>query len=187
LYFLPASQKRLLNSLNPLVAVLFAFVLILLRSTMDPLLPSVLRHADIMLPFVVYLGQRRALAEGLILSLFVSHLFSLCSAAPIGVFTAQYLMLFMVARLLSYVIYANRWFSILFLMFALAIVSHFLLWAIASLFGHGWGAFADGWGILGHAVLNALVGFAIYVGMSAVDRMTFKAPRINIELGEGEL
>lgn len=154
---------------------------------MDPLLPQALRHSDIMLPFVVYLGQRRALAEGLILSLFASHLYSLCSAAPIGVFTAQYLLLFLVARLLSYVIYVNRWYSIMFLMFALAFFSRFLLWIIASMFGHGWGFFAEGWGLLTGALLNGLIGLTIYSFMAAVDRMTFKAPRINIELAEGEL
>jgi len=166
--------------------VLFVFVMILLRTTMDPVLPSLVRRTDILLPFVVYLGQRRSLPEGIILALFASHLYSLCSAAPIGVFTSHYLILFVLARLLSYVTYANRWYSILVLMFSLALVAKINLAMVATFFGHGWRIFG-GSGVIGSLFINALVGYLIYGMLETVDRLTYKAPRINIELSEGDL
>lgn len=158
-----------------------------MRTTLDPLSPSFFRSSDIMLPFVVYLGQRRSLPEGLILSLFASHLYSLCSAAPIGVFTAHYLILFLLARLLSYVTYANAWYSILGMMFSLSLAGRILLALIAAFFGHGWGFFSEGWVMIPHLFLNAIVGYLIYTAMEILDRLTFKAPRMNIELSEAGL
>jgi len=167
--------------------VLFVFVLILMRTTMDPLFPRWFRSCDVLLPIVVYLGQRRALPEGLILTLFASHLYSLCSAAPIGVFTTNYLVIFIVARLLSYVIYANRSLSVLVLIFSLTLFSHISLALIVAFFGHSWGVFTGGFAILWRALLNSGLGGLIYGGLVMMDRLSFKAPRINIELSEGEL
>lgn len=158
-----------------------------MRTTVDAMSPSMLRNSDIMLPFVVYLGQRRSLPEGLILSLFASHLFSLCSAAPIGVFTSHYLILFLVARLITYVTYANAWYSILAMMFSLSLLGRILLALIAAFFGHGWGFFSEGFWIIPHLILNAFVGYVIYTVMDLLDRMTFKATRNNIEMSEGGL
>jgi hypothetical protein len=167
--------------------VLFIFGLILVRTTFDPLLPWVVRQSDILLPFVVYLGQRRSLPEGLIVSLFASHLYSLCSAAPIGVFTTHYLILFCIARLLSYVTYANHWYSILLLMLSLSFIGRIELALIAALFGHGWGILAEGMGLWGHLLLNTGMGYLIYWALGTLDNLTFKAPRINIELSESEI
>lgn len=187
MYFLPASKKKLLNSINPIATVTFAWGLILLRSTTDPLFPTFIRSTDILLPFIVYVGQRRPLMEGLVLSLVVTHLYSLCSAAPIGVFISVNLVLFLVAHILSHAVYANRKGSILVLMFSLFILSHFILWAVASIFGHGWGVFNAGWWMIGKAAINAFLGLLIYAGLAFTDRITFKATRLNIELGVDEL
>lgn len=167
--------------------MLFVAVLILARTTLERMLPNLFRHWDVLLPFMVYFGQRRSLPEGLILSLFTSHLYSLSSIAPIGVFTSLYLVLFLVARLLSYVIYANAWVSILLLMLSLSLASRILLTLIATLFGHGWPLFATGNFIWWSLLFNAGMGFLTYTWLETLDRMTYKAPRMSIELGEGGL
>lgn len=164
--------------------VLFVFGLLLFRTAWEPILPGFYRRWDVLLPFMVYFGQRRSLPEGLILALFTSHLYSLCSAAPIGVFTTHYLILFSVARLLSYVIYANTWFSILVLMFSLAILSRIILTLVATAFGHGWPLFAPGNFIWWGPLLNSVTGYIIYRMVEMLDRVTYKVPRINIELSE---
>jgi hypothetical protein len=187
LFFLQPSQKRLLSSLNPVFLVGFVWALILVRTTMEPLLPNLFRQWDVLLPFMVYFGQRRSLPEGLILSLFTSHLYSLSSIAPIGVFTSLYLVLFLIARLLSYVIYANQWFSIMLLMFSLSITSRIVLTIIASSFGHGWSLFASGNFIWWSLLFNAGIGYLTYTWLELLDRFTYKAPRLSIELAEGGL
>ena len=184
MFFLQPSQKRLLSSLNPVFMVLFVFGLMLLRTAWEPILPGFYRRWDVLLPFMVYFGQRRSLPEGLILALFTSHLYSLCSAAPIGVFTTHYLILFSVARLFSYVIYANTWFSILVLMFSLAILSRIILTLVATAFGHGWPLFAPGNFVWWGPFLNSVAGYIIYRMVEMLDRVTYKVPRINIELSE---
>lgn len=185
--FLPASQKRLLNSLNPLLVVGFVFGLILLRTTMDPLVPDWFRRAEILLPVIVYIGQRRPPIEGVILTLFTSHLYSLCSAAPIGVFTSQCLILFVVSRLLSYVTYVSSWFAIILLLFGLGLLWELSLCLVAASFGHGWPLFAGGFSLIGKWFLNAILGYFVYRGLELVDRLSFKAPSTNIELSEGGL
>jgi hypothetical protein len=187
LFFLQPSQKRLLSSLNPLFLALAVFVGILIRTSFLPLLPGFFTSWDVLLPFMVYFGQRRALGEGLILSLFTSHLYSLCSSAPIGVFTSHYLVLFLLARLLSFVVYANTWFSVLLVVFVLTIAARLSLTAVAWGFGHAWPLFSSAnfgwWSIL----FNSLLGFAVFEALGTLDRFTYKVPRMSIELGEGSL
>ena len=187
MFFLQPSQKRLLSSLNPLFLALAVFAGILLRTSFLPLLPNWLTGWDVLLPFMVYFGQRRALGEGLILSLFTSHLYSLCSSAPIGVFTSHYLVVFLLARLLSFVIYANTWFSVLLVVFVLTIAARFSLTIVAYFFGHAWPLFSGAnfswWGLL----FNSVVGFAVFEMLGQLDRLTYKVPRTSIELGEGSL
>lgn len=187
MFFLQANQKRLLNSLNPLVMVGFVFVLIMVRTTGDAIVPKLFRSWEILLPFVVYLGQRRSLPEGLILTLFAGHLFSLSSAAPIGLFAIHYLIIFILARLLSYVTFVSRWYAVVVLLFALGFVAHFTLTVISAFFGHGWPVFREFGQALARCFLNAIFGLGIYSFLSLLDKFTFKAPRINIELAEGEL
>lgn len=187
MYFLQPSQKRLLNSLNPVFVVLFLFALLVFRSTTKAMTAGTNYPWDVLLPFAVYFGQRRTLVEGLILTLFTAHLYSLCSAAPIGVFTIHYLILFLIARAMSYVVYASGGLSILALMFLLAVLSRFGLPLVASFFGHGWPIFSFRNFIWWGPFFNALAGWLTYVALVMIDRMTYKAPRINIELSEGGL
>lgn len=167
--------------------VLFVVFLILLRTTAEPLLPNVFRQWDLLLPFMVYFGQRRSLAEGMGLALLTSHLFSTCSSAPLGVFSVAYLVVFFVARLISYAIFANTWISVFFLMLGLAVLERVLLTLVSSAFGHGWPLFASGnlgfWGLL----LNAAMGYLTFRWLEGMDRMTFKVPRTEIELSEAGL
>ena len=184
MFFLQPNQKRLLSSLNPVFFVGAVFVLILVRTTAEPVLPALIHQWDVLLPFSIYFGQRRTLPEGLILTLFTSHLYSLCSAAPIGVFTSQYLVLFVVARLLSYAIYANTWFSILLLMQSLAVLSRIVLTLVSAAFGHGWGLFVSGNFIWWSLLFNAGAGYVVYSWLESLDRLTYKAPRSSIELSD---
>ncbi len=187
MYFLQPSQKRLLSSLNPLILSAVVLVFVVVRTAMLPLLPSMLRQWDILLPFVVYFGQRRSLGEGLILTLFTSHLYSLCSAAPIGVFATHYLVLFLLVRGLSYGIYASTWLSISLLMLALAFLSRLSLTAVAALFGHGWSLFSFSNLSLGAIFLNAWMGFLLFALLEITDKLTFKSAPINIELSESAI
>ncbi len=187
MFFLQPNQKRLLSSLNPIFFIVAVFALLLLRSAWTPLLPGFTHQWDVLMPFIVFFGQRRSVPEGLILSLFTSHLYSLCSAAPIGVFTSHYLTLFVIARLLSYVIYANTWFSILLLMLSLAVISRLVLTIVATAFGHGWPLLTmenfTWWGL----IFNGFFGYIVYGALGGMDRLTYKAPRMNIELAEDSL
>jgi len=164
----------------------FVFLLILIRTTGDAIVPRMLRSWDILLPVVVYLGQRRSLPEGLILTLFAGHLYSLSSAAPIGLFAIHYLLIFVLARLLSYVTFVSHWYAVVALLFGLGLLAHFSLTVIAAFFGHGWPLFRDFDHVLLQAFLNSLFGLVIYSVLNVLDKFTFKVPRINIEL-EGEL
>lgn len=163
------------------------YTIVLLRTTFIRLWPEFFHPWDILLPFIVYVGQRRGLPEGLLLTLFVSHLFSLCSTAPIGVFVFHYLLIFVLARALSYVIYANRWLSVILLVFVLTLISRIVVTLISTFFGHGWRVFStDNWPLWG-VVMNSVVGLVLYRFLGVLDLMTFKVPRMNIEMPEKEL
>lgn len=187
MFFLQPNQKRLLNSFNPVIVVLFAVFLILMRTTTDPLFPNFFRHWDLALPFMVYFGQRRSLAEGMGLALITSHVFSTFSSAPLGVFSVAYLVVFFVARLVSYAIFANTWISIFLLMLGLALLERLLLTFVSGVFGHGWPLFSSGNLGVGALLLNGILGYLTYRWLEVLDRMTFKVPRTNIELSEAGL
>lgn len=139
---------------------------------------------DILLPFVVYLGQRRPWPEGLVLSFLLSHLYALSSSAPMGVFPIFYLSFFFLSRLISYVFYAATWVSILSLMFGFALLSRLVLPLVSGAFDAGWPIFSWYNLHLGGVLYNTLGGYVIYWCLSLLDTVTFKAPRENIKLGE---
>lgn len=187
MFFLQPSQKRLLSSVNPLVLAALAFLACVLRSTAAPLLPESFLRWDALLPFVAFFAARRVLVEGLILTLFTAHVYSLCSAAPIGVFTTHYLILFFVARLLSYVVFADTWVTELGLLALLTLLARFCLPLVALGFSTSWSVFS--WQNL-HPLgflLNSVGGFLVFRLLVAVDRATFKSPRTSIELAESGL
>lgn len=145
-------------------------------------MPLSFRRWDLLLAPMIYIGQRRSIHEGLLLVLFLTHIFSLSSAAPIGVFAIYYLLIFISARALSYVIYADQWLSILTVIGAFAIGARFVLPAVAGGFGHGWSPFSwenlNPMGIL----VNTFMGLGTYWVLSFLDRITLKAPPANIEI-----
>jgi len=152
------------------------------RSTADPVLGGLLRHWDVLLPFIVYFGQRRGFLEGLVLSILTSHLYSLSSTAPIGLFVTYYLTVFGLARLVSYVVYADQWYSVLLLMLGVAGLSRFCLVLLAYGFGHQIPVmFFRG------MLMNSMLGLFIYWLLSQVDKLTYKVPRMNIELSKNSL
>lgn len=180
---LPPSQKRLLSSLNPLFLIGAVGFLIFVRTAAVPLWPGFFKQWDILLPVAVYYGQRRSVFEGLILALFSGHLYSLCSGAPIGVFPTAYFLIFVVARLITYGLYANTPLSIFLLLLGLSAFSRVSLTLASRFFGEGWPVFSwDNW-IVWSFFWNALSGWVIYQGLELLDQITFKAELANIELG----
>jgi hypothetical protein len=187
LSFLPPSSQRLLSSLNPLFFVAAVYGLILVKTALFPFAPSVVERWDVILPFVVFYGQRRSLPEGIVLSLFSSHIYSLCSAAPLGVFTTTYLAVFSIARMISYVAYAGTSFSILLLMIGLSLISRLVLPVVAGFFHPAWPVFSFGNLSLWSILLNGVGGWAIYLCLEIMDQVTNKAPRNSIELSGDSL
>lgn len=183
--FLQPTQKRFLSSLNPLLMVMLVFALITIRSTIDPWLPVASGVWDVIFAWVIYLGQRRNLVEGGALVLFGAHLYSLSSSAPFGVFLMFYSLLFLAARLLTYVIYANTVPSVALLLLALSVFSRFLLQGLAWAFDHGLYRLTGWSDYLGYVLVNCMLGLGVYLLVGVMDRMTFKLPRINIEMEEG--
>jgi hypothetical protein len=139
------------------------------------------------LPFIVYFGQRRSLTEGLILSLFCSHLYSLASGAPIGVFTTHYLILFAVVRGLNYAISADTWISIVSLLLGLSLLARFIITWVAAGFGHGWPLFSWANISFGGMFLNAVTGYFLYAWARLLDRWTYKSLAPEIELDGSNL
>lgn len=167
-----------------MVLLVCVALVVVLRSTLLPAWPGLVRNWDVLLPFIAYFGQRRSLGEGVLLTMASSHLYSLCSAAPIGVYATHYLVLFFLARLISYAVFATAWFSTFLSIGILALVGRFTLTAVANSFGHGWPLFT--WANLSpFAILwNTLAGFAGFHLLVLVDRATYKTARANIELIE---
>ncbi len=187
MFSLPPSQRRLLNSLNPLFFIAAVFSLILFKTALYPFFPGLVQRWDLLLPFVVYFGQRRSLPEGIILALFSSHIYSLCSAAPLGVFTTTYLMVFAAARLISYVVYAGTPLSIFLLMTGLSLVSRFLLPLVAGFFHESWPVWSFSNLALWSIFLNGVSGWVIYGILDVMDQVTNKVPRTNIEFSGDHL
>ena len=101
MYFLQSNQKKLLTNLNPAFLTLFVLFLVLFKTTAEVVVPSVFTGWDLLLPVVIYLGQRRAMWEGLLIVLFNGHLYSLNSSAPIGLFVVYYLGFFFLAQMVA--------------------------------------------------------------------------------------
>lgn len=171
---LPASQKRILNSFNPLFCVLFVIALVLLRTFLESLGWSWVDRWDVLLAFAIYIGQRRSLVEGLIVTLFVSHVLALNAVAPMGVLVTHYVILFLGAHALGGVLYASSRLSVLTMLFVFAILSRFLYPILASMLGQSWPMWSWYNLSLFYILLNALVGWLIYMLLISLDRWTYK-------------
>ncbi len=156
----------------------------MVRSASAAVLPNFILSADLLAPFIVFFAQRRAIWEGFILSLFCSHLFSLCSSAPFGVFAFYYLALFFLGRLMRYGIYASGWISTLLVLFSLSLFGRFLLPLIAGLFGPSWPVFIESNFPWSGIFFMPFYGLVIFFLGETLDRTTFKTDRANMELYE---
>jgi hypothetical protein len=187
LYFLQSKQKKLLTNFNSCFLTLLVLVLIVFKSTSEAIVPSFFLGWDVLLPFAIYVGQRRNLWEGILILLLNAHLFSLNSSAPIGMFVVYYLGFFFLAQLVAYIFYAQTPLSVLCLIFLFTLISRFLLPLCAQLFDQAIFVFSwSNWSLM-NLFLNTIFGFFTYVALGILDRVTFKVPPRNITLGESSL
>lgn len=187
MYFLQGNQKKLLTNLNPLFLTFFVLILILFKTTAEACVPSLFTGWDLLLPIVIYLGQRRAIWEGILIVLFNSHLYSLNSSAPIGLFVCYYLGFFFFARLVAYIVYAQTPISVFTLLFLVTILARFVLPLISQSFDQS--IFILSWANwnLWNLILNSVLGFFIYLVLGQLDRLTLKVPPRSITLGDNIL
>lgn len=182
---LQTEQQKTIRSLNPLIMLGIFASFLLIRTSCANLLPQVVLGWDFVLPFMIYFGQRRPLFEGLLLWFLMSHWFSLESMAPLGVWVIFYLLLFVVARLLSEVIYAADFFQIIILVAVLVLASRLVLPWIAHFFNAGWEVFSwrnlNPFFFITDTTLSCL-GFLV---LSGIDRLTAKESRTVMELNGG--
>lgn len=187
MYFLQNNQKKLLTSFNAVFLTLFVLLLILFKSTSEGLVPSVFTGWDILLPVVIYLGQRRNLWEGLLILLFNGHLYSLNSSAPIGMFVVYYLIFFFLAQVVAYTFYAQTPFSVICLIFISTLISRLILPLCAQVFEQSVMVLSWANWSLWNLFLNTVLGFFIYIILGVLDRITLKVPPRNITLGDNSL
>jgi len=183
--YLQTSQQKTIRSVNPLIMVGLFVGLLLIRTTAFWISPSLFSNWDLLLPFMLYFGQRRPLFEGLLLWFILSHLYSLNSVAPMGVFVVYYLILFVIARLISEAFFATEGIQILGLISVLAVSSRFILPLVAKGFNSGWPIWSWRNLHLGMIFTNIVLGWICYRGLSFVDKITFKDARQILDLGEG--
>jgi len=163
----------------------FFVVLLLIRTTGLGIVPSMLSQWDLLLPFMVYFGQRRPLFEGLMLWFFLAHIYSLQSVAPVGLFVVYYLIVFLISRLTSEFFYASSGLSVLGLIAILSFVSRLMLPLVAESFGSGWSILS--WRNLHPGLLftNCLCGWLCFMILALLDKVSGKDARQILDLQEG--
>ena len=187
MYFLQSNQKKLLTNLNPAFLTLFVLFLVLFKTTAEVVVPSVFTGWDLLLPVVIYLGQRRAMWEGLLIVLFNGHLYSLNSSAPIGLFVVYYLGFFFLAQMVAYILYAQTPISVIWLLFISTLLARILLPLFSQGFEQSIDVFSWANWNLWNIILNTVFGFFTYLFLGFLDRLTLKVPPRNITLGDSAL
>lgn len=183
--YLQTNQPRTIRSLNPIFMIGFFLVLLVVRTTGYFLAPTLLVQWDILLPFMIYFGQRRPIFEGLLLWFFLAHIYSLQSVAPVGLFVVYYLIIFLASRLTSEVFYATSSGAVLGLIALVALISRFVLPLVAQGFQSGWSVFS--WRNLhpGTFLINTFLGWICYFVLGAIDKISGKDSRQILDLHEG--
>lgn len=171
--------------MNPLIVVGLFMGLLLVRTTAFWIAPGFFSNWDLLLPFMIYFGQRRPLFEGLLLWFVLAHLYTLQSVAPVGVFVVYYLVLFVISRLISEAFFAMEGIQIFGLISLLSLLSRLILPLVAQLFNSGWPVWS--WRNLqfGMIFTNIVLGWLCYRALSLIDKITFKDARQILDLGEG--
>lgn len=187
MYFLQSNQKKLVTNLNAVFLTSFVLGLILLKSTSEGIIPSMFLGWDVLLPVAIYLGQRRHIWEGLLLLLFNGHLYSLNSSAPIGMFVVYYLIIFFIAQMVAYILYAQTPISVACLIFIVTLFSRILLPLCAQGFDQSLSILSwENWSVW-NLILNTVLGFITYALLGILDRLTLKVPPRNLTLGDDSL
>ncbi len=166
-----------------MVVVIVVGLALVVKSSAAPFLTDSLRLWEMLLPFLIYWGQRRGLTEGIILTLFCSHLVSISSGAPIGIFACVNFIIYLSARLISLVFYAETWATILALVGVFAICLRFILAGVSFFFGHP--HLSDWWNLPwgSYLFMNAVLGLSVFYFLEFLDRFTFKKNAAEIEMG----
>lgn len=161
--------------------------LILIKTTAEVAVPLVFTGWDLLLPVVIYLGQRRVMWEGLLLVLFNGHLYSLNSSAPIGLFVVYYLFFFFFAQIVAYILYAQTPISVIWLLLIATLLARVLLPLFSQGFDQTIHVFSWGNWNLWNIILNTVFGFFSYLLLGLLDRITLKVPPRSITLGDSSL
>jgi hypothetical protein len=175
----------LLRFLNAPLLIMIAVIGIALQTTLFASYPLLYLQPDLVLLLVIWLGLKRELLEGGILTLILAEIAEAHSGAPRGLFLFTYMGLYL----------GVRWAAQMFLIQGLiAMVGLTLIASVFwKLFGlsllHVLGKSANQWRhtlalLLPGAVVEAALGIWVYRGLERWDRFTTKDPRTRQALRE---
>ena len=172
-----------LKSLNILLMGAVVVGLLVVKSTLMPILePSLAAFIEPLWVVFLYLGEKRNLLEGLLMTLFFSHLLSLQSGAPVGVFLVCALIVFGIGRS------GGRWVHF-------EAANTFIGWVVFALLAAKLGQWVASWILFGHvAWIGSVWDFFLWLGLNiawayggwhlllAVDRLTHRAKALRVPL-----
>jgi cell shape-determining protein MreD len=88
---------------------LVSLCLVVVKTTLIPSLPLLVKFYDLLIPIVVYLGFFRSLKEGIPLVLFFGIVMDGLSGGPAGLYTITYSWLYVAILFLSQVLHSGNW------------------------------------------------------------------------------
>jgi cell shape-determining protein MreD len=88
--------------------ILVSLSLLVIKTTLIPVLPFFTRFYDLLIPIVVYLGFFRTLREGIPIVIFFGLIMDSQCGAPMGIYMATYIWLYVALRYLRRVLHAGN-------------------------------------------------------------------------------
>ena len=182
MFYLQPQQKKLLSSFNPIIVVSVVGIALVFKSSVATFISSNFKLWELLLPFLIYWGQRRGLTEGIILTLFCSHLVSISSGAPIGIYACVSFIIYLGARLVSLALYAETWATILALVSLFSFLLRFVMAGVGFFFGYT--RISDWWSLPwgNYLMINAILGLSTFYFLQILDKITFKMTPSEIEI-----
>jgi len=113
--------------------IVIIFCIIVLQTSVVPLLFTTRGFYDLLIPFVVYAGFFRPLSEGLTIVILLGLIMDCLSASPFGLYLTTYVWLYVGARWLARFFHAHSG-VVLFFIVAVGVLFENILWLLTITF-----------------------------------------------------
>lgn len=158
--------------------LLLGWFILILQSTVVSYITYGVFQPELLLVILVHGGVYRRGADGIVLALSYGHLMDLFSGRPHGTFLFIYILLFLLARVLSIRLLLQSKFMQLVLIFVFSLIGELILFALSRFTALPQGVGLDMRGLFIRSGVNAAAAWVLFPFLGWLERRVWTRPKM---------